>query len=50
MLSSGGSEAPENIVGKVGVDIKDPNFWQGGLNLLENMVEETVELSHNVRI
>ncbi|MGI9534980.1 MAG: M3 family oligoendopeptidase, partial [Thermodesulfobacteriota bacterium] len=30
MLSSGGSDAPENIVKKVGVNIKDPKFWQGG--------------------
>ena len=45
MLCSGGSDAPENIVGKVGVNIKDPDFWQGGLNLLSNMVRETVELS-----
>ena len=48
MLSSGGSDAPENIVGKAGVDIRDPDFWQGGLNLLNNMVEETIEISKNV--
>jgi len=50
ILSSGGSDAPEKIVGKAGVDIKDPGFWQGGLNLLNNMVKETVELSKIVRL
>lgn len=50
MLSSGGNDVPENIVGKAGVNIKDPKFWQGGFELLDNMVEETVDLSKNVRI
>lgn len=50
MLSSGGNDLPENIVGKTGVNIKDPKFWQGGFDLLSNMVEETVELSSNVRL
>jgi len=45
MLSSGGNDLPENIVGKTGVNIKDPEFWQGGCNLLKKMVDETVELS-----
>lgn len=50
MLSSGGNDVPENIVAKTGVNIKDPKFWQGGCDLLNNMVSETVELSRNVRI
>lgn len=50
MLSSGGNDAPENIVGKVGVDINDSGFWLGGLNLLRNMVMETEDLSGNVKL
>jgi oligoendopeptidase F len=50
MLSSGGNDLPENIVGKTGVNIKDPKFWQGGCNLLKKMVDETIELSKNVKI
>ena len=50
MLSSGGNDKPENIVGKTGVNIKDPQFWQGGFDLLSNMVNETVEIAGNVRI
>lgn len=50
MLSSGGNDLPENIVGKTGVNIKDPEFWQGGCNLLMNMVDETVELSGKVKL
>ncbi len=50
MLSSGGNDVPENIVGKTGVNIKDPKFWQGGFDLLSQMVKETVELSRKVKI
>jgi len=31
LLSSGGSDAPEVLLERVGVNIKDPGFWQGGL-------------------
>jgi len=49
LLSSGGSESPERLLFRVGVDITDPDFWQGGLDLLRGMVEEAVELAGNVR-
>ncbi len=45
LLSSGGSDRPETLLERVGVDIKDPGFWQGGLNLLGDMVGEAVKLS-----
>ena len=48
LLSSGGSDAPEKLLARVGVDITDPNFWQGGLDLLREMVEEAVELADKV--
>ncbi len=48
MLSAGGSEPPEKIIEKVGVNIKDPDFWQGGLNLLSGMVKETTELARTL--
>lgn len=48
LLSSGGSDAPEKLLALVGVDITDPNFWQGGLDLLREMVEEAVELADGI--
>jgi oligoendopeptidase F len=45
LLSSGGSEAPEALLERVGVDIKNPGFWQGGLDLLREMVGDAVELA-----
>ncbi len=49
MLSTGGSEPPYKVIEKVGVNIKDPDFWQGGLDLLSSMVKETVELSKTLK-
>ncbi len=48
LLSSGGSEAPDKLLKRVGVDIKDPGFWQGGLDLLKVMVEDAVRLSEKL--
>ncbi|HZX14333.1 MAG TPA: oligoendopeptidase, partial [Thermodesulfobacteriota bacterium] len=48
LLSSGGSDAPEKLLARVGVDITDPDFWQGGLNLLREMVKEAVALTDKV--
>lgn len=47
LLSSGGSDTPETLLKRVGVDVRDPGFWQGGLNLLRGMVGEAVKLSGN---
>lgn len=49
LLSSGGSDSPESLLQRLGVNIKDPGFWQGGLDLLRDMVEEAVMLSEQVK-
>jgi len=38
ILSYGGSEVPEKILSEVGIDIKDEKFWQGGFDLIKEMV------------
>jgi oligoendopeptidase F len=48
MLASGGSEAPHVLVGKLGVDVTDPGFWELGLQLLGDMVGEAEKLSAQV--
>ena len=35
LLSSGGSDSPEKLLEKVGVDLKDSRFWQRGFNFVE---------------
>jgi len=49
LLSSGGSDAPEVLLERVGVNINDPDFWQGGLNLLREMVDEALALAEKVK-
>jgi len=38
MLSLGGSRKPEAIAAMVGLNIRDKNFWQSGIKLLEELV------------
>ena len=45
MLSKGGSDWPHAIVEPLGVNLKDPAFWHGGLRILEDMVAEAEGLA-----
>ncbi|HEX9756472.1 MAG TPA: M3 family oligoendopeptidase [Nitrospiria bacterium] len=45
LLSAGGSDKPENLLKKVGVDITAFNFWDGGLELIRNLVDEAEDLA-----
>jgi len=40
LLAAGGSDAPPVLLARLGLDITDPTFWDGGLALLEQMVDE----------
>ncbi len=44
LLSAGGSEAPEILLKKMGVDITDSDFFKGGLGILREMLEEAEDL------
>ncbi|MCC5906796.1 MAG: M3 family oligoendopeptidase [Balneolaceae bacterium] len=48
LLEAGGSDWPHNLVGKLGLDIKDSDFWKNGLRLFEYMVEEAEKLAETV--
>ena len=48
VLEAGGSDWPENILAKVGVDLTDPNFWNEGLAILRDMVEQETQLAREV--
>lgn len=49
MLRAGGSDWPENIVGKLGLDITRPDFWDQGLSAIEKMVEQAEELAQQIK-
>jgi oligoendopeptidase F len=49
LLRAGGSDSPANLLKKhVGVDVEDPAFWQKGMGILEEMVEEAEELARQL--
>lgn len=45
ILRSGGSERPRDILGRYGIDIASPEFYQAGLAEVERMVEEFEKLA-----
>jgi oligoendopeptidase F len=48
MLSAGGSKSPEDLGQIVGVDLTDPGFWDAGLDLVEEQVDQAVEAVETV--
>ena len=48
LLAAGGSEAPATLLSRVGLDVRDPRFWDGGLALLEELVAEAERLAAQV--
>jgi oligoendopeptidase F len=48
LLAAGGSDAPHVLLGKLGVNVNDPAFWELGLRLLDDMVSEAEELARKV--
>ena len=45
ILSAGGSKAPADILTQAGIDIYDPQFWQGGFDFVRKAVEKLEEAS-----
>ncbi|MFN8053217.1 MAG: M3 family oligoendopeptidase [Acidimicrobiales bacterium] len=41
MLAAGGSLAPQELGNIVGVDLGDPAFWDGGLDIIERLLLDT---------
>ncbi|MDA2932938.1 M3 family oligoendopeptidase [Acidobacteria bacterium AH-259-D05] len=45
LLEAGGSDWPHILLGKLDVDLNDPDFWQEGLSTIEEMVVKAEELA-----
>ena len=45
LLRAGGSDTPERLLSRVGLEIGDPGFWDGGLALLEDLVAQAEQLA-----
>ena len=50
LLRSGGKDWPHELVGRLGVDLRDPAFWAGGVQAIGDMVNEAAELAANIDV
>jgi oligoendopeptidase F len=48
LLAAGGSRSPEELGKIVGVDLTDPGFWDSGLDLVSQQLDEAVEAAEAV--
>jgi oligoendopeptidase F len=48
LLAAGGSRPPEELGEIVGVDLSDPGFWDSGLDLVAEQVDQAVEAAEAV--
>ncbi|MDT7856669.1 M3 family oligoendopeptidase [Rubrivirga sp. S365] len=45
LLAAGGSDWPHVLVGRLGIDLRDPGFWDQGLDAVEALVAEAERLA-----
>jgi oligoendopeptidase F len=48
LLRAGGSDSPAALLERMGLDVTEPAFWDGGLALLEDLVAEAEALAADV--
>ncbi|MFN8528304.1 MAG: M3 family oligoendopeptidase [Anaerolineae bacterium] len=48
LLAAGDSDYPDRLLAKVGIDLNDPQFWNGGLDILGDMVTQEEALAREV--
>jgi oligoendopeptidase F len=48
MLEAGGSRSPQELVAPLGIDLEDPVFWQGALDIIAEQVATFEELAARV--
>lgn len=48
LLAAGGSDWPHVLVGRLGIDLRDPAFWQSGVDAIADLIHEakTLAASH----
>ncbi len=49
ILSYGGSESPTKILTEAGLDVTSPAFWQGGFDVIKNMIDELENITPRSR-
>ena len=46
-LAAGSSSTPQELMQRLGVDLEDPNFWQGGFNRVRGFLEQFKAVSQS---
>jgi oligoendopeptidase F len=49
LLESGGSDWPHVLLGKLDVNLNDPDFWKEGLSAIEDMVVKAEQLANGMQ-
>ncbi len=49
LLTSGGSDYPDVLVSRVGVDLNDTGFWLGGLQEIEKLIDQAESLADSIK-
>ena len=47
LLAQGGSQSPYDLLKPFDIDLNDPTFWQGGLSVIEEMLQEVEGIDAN---
>jgi oligoendopeptidase F len=45
ILTAGGSDAPVRILTEAGIDVYDAGFWQGGFDVILDMIEKLEDIT-----
>lgn len=40
LLEAGGSQSPQELMASVGIDLNDPAFWRGGMEVLGGLIDQ----------
>jgi oligoendopeptidase F len=48
LLAAGGSEAPSDLLARLGIDLRDPTFWSRGLGVLKRLLADAERLADSV--
>ena len=48
LLSAGGSKRYDELLEPFGLDAKKQEFWQGGLSMIANLIEEVISLNSSI--
>ncbi|MEQ9103664.1 MAG: M3 family oligoendopeptidase [Rhodothermales bacterium] len=48
LLAAGGSDWPHELVGKMGIDLRDASFWKAGVDMIGRLVDEAETLAQTI--